>query len=128
MRVQLLKSKIHRATITSCDLHYQGSLTLDADLLKAARIHPFEKVQIVNVNNGARLETYVIEGAKASGIIQLNGAAARCGQPGNLIIILSYAEMDESEATRHQPIIVHVTEQNRPLADEMAVEALPSMS
>ena len=128
MRIQILKSKIHRATITSCDLQYQGSLTLDKDLMAAAQIHPFEKVQIVNVNNGARLETYAIGGARASGIVQLNGAAARCGQPGDLIIVLTYAEVDDSELVGYQPVILHVTEANHPLANELTVEALPSMS
>lgn len=113
MRVDLLKSKIHRATITATDLHYEGSLTLDGELMRAAQILPYEKVQVVNVNNGSRLETYVIEGPAHSGVVQLNGAAARWGAPGDLVIILTYAGLDPAEALRHRPRVVHVDERNR---------------
>lgn len=112
MRVELLKSKIHRATITSTDLHYEGSLTLDLELMRAAQILPYEKVQVVNVNNGSRLETYVIEGPAVSGVVQLNGAAARWGAPGDLVIILTYASWEPAEALRHRPRVVHVDQHN----------------
>lgn len=112
MRIELLKSKIHRATITSTDLHYEGSLTLDLELMRAAQILPYEKVQVVNVNNGSRLETYVIEGPAGSGVVQLNGAAARWGAPGDLVIILTYASLEPAETLRHHPRVVHVDERN----------------
>lgn len=115
MRIELLKSKIHRARVTATDLHYEGSLTLDADLMAAADILPYEKVQVVNVNNGSRLETYVIPGPRGSGAVQLNGAAARWGAPGDLVIILTYADFDLTEATKHRPHVVHVDECNRVL-------------
>ncbi|MCS6902882.1 MAG: aspartate 1-decarboxylase [Candidatus Bipolaricaulota bacterium] len=113
MRIELLKSKIHRATITATDLHYEGSLTLDSELMRAAQILPYEKVQVVNVNNGSRLETYVIEGPAHSGVVQLNGAAARWGAPGDLVIILTYASLEPAEALRHRPRVVHVDERNQ---------------
>ncbi len=112
MHIELLKSKIHRATITATDLHYEGSLTLDSLLMEAARLAPFEKVDVVNINNGSRLQTYVIAGPAGSGVVQLNGAAARWGAPGDLIIILSYASFDPAEAQKHKPRIVHVDERN----------------
>ena len=95
MRRTLCKSKIHRATLTGADLHYEGSLTVDRDLMDAADMLAFEKVQVVNVNTGARLETYVIEGARGSGTIQLNGAAARLGKPGDLVIVITYGEYED---------------------------------
>lgn len=113
MRVELLKSKIHRATITATDLHYEGSLTLDSLLMEAAQLMPFEKVDVLNINNGSRLQTYVIAGPAGSGVVQLNGAAARWGAPGDLVIILSYASFEPAEAIKHQPRIVHVDERNR---------------
>lgn len=113
MRLEMLKSKIHRARITHTDLDYEGSLTIDEDLMKEASILPFEKVHVVNVNNGARLETYAIPGAAGSGIIQLNGAAARSGQPGDLIIILTYAYWEADEVRNHSPKVVKVDEKNR---------------
>ncbi len=113
MYIELLKSKIHRATITGTDLHYEGSLTLDSLLMEAAEILPFEKVDVVNINNGSRLQTYVIAGPAGSGIVQLNGAAARWGAPGDLVIILSYASCEPSEALKHKPRVVHVDEHNR---------------
>ncbi len=109
MRRTLCKSKIHRATLTGADLHYEGSLTVDRDLMDAADLRPFEKVQVVNVNNGARLETYVIEGARGSGTVQLNGAAARLGMPGDLVIVISYGEYEDAELSRDfQPTLVFV--------------------
>src|ERR687884_850986 len=106
MRRTMCKSKIHRGILTGADLHYEGSLTLDRDLMEAADILPFEKVQVVNVNNGARLETYVIEGERGSGTIQLNGAAARLGAPGDHVIVLTYAEYDERELADFEPHVV----------------------
>lgn len=114
MRRTLCKSKIHRATLTGADLHYEGSLTVDRDLLDAADLLPFEKVQVVNVNTGARLETYVIEGDRGSGTIQLNGAAARLGMPGDLVIIISYGEYEDDELDdAFAPRIVFVDAANR---------------
>ena len=113
MKRHLMKSKIHRATITSADLHYEGSLTVDEDLLDAADLLAYEQVQVVNVNNGARLSTYVIPGPRGSGVLQLNGAAARLGMPGDLAIIISYGVFDENEAERHVPQVVFVDGANR---------------
>lgn len=108
----LFKSKIHRATVTEANLNYMGSITIDSDLMKAADILPNEKVQIVNNNNGARLETYVISGPPGSGVICLNGAAARLVQPGDVVIIISYALVPEEKARDHQPTVVFVNEKN----------------
>ena len=113
MRRTMCKSKIHRGVLTGADLHYEGSLTVDRDLMDAADLLAFEKVQVVNVNNGARLETYVIEGERGSGTIQLNGAAARLGVPGDLVIIISYAEYKESELEGFEPKVVFVDDGNR---------------
>lgn len=109
----LLKSKIHRAVLTDANLNYMGSITIDSQLLEAADIMPYEKVQVVNNNNGARFETYVIEGEPGSGQVCLNGAAARLGQPGDLLIILSYVQLDEAEARNHKPQVVFVDQRNR---------------
>ena len=109
---QLMKSKIHRATITHCDLHYAGSVTLDPDLMEAADLLPHELVHILNINNGNRFETYAIEGRCGSREVQINGAAARLGQPGDQVIIISYATYDESEVKKHQPKVVHVDNDN----------------
>lgn len=109
----MMKSKIHRATVTQADLHYVGSVTIDADLLEAADLLPNEQVAIVDITNGARLETYAIPGPRGSGMIGINGAAARLVQPGDLVIIISYAQMQDAEAREHRPRIVHVDEQNR---------------
>jgi aspartate 1-decarboxylase len=108
-----MKSKIHRATVTSADLHYEGSLTVDEDLLDAADLVTYEEIQVVNVNNGARFSTYVIPGPRGSGVIQLNGAAARLGMPGDLVILISYALFDAKEAERHHPRVVFVDASNR---------------
>ena len=113
MRRTLCKSKIHRATLTGADLHYEGSLTVDRDLMDAADLLAFEKVQVVNVNTGARLETYVIEGERGSGTIQLNGAAARLGMPGDLVIVISYADYEPHELSDFAPRVVFVDAQNR---------------
>src|SRR2546421_8497106 len=99
----MLKSKIHRATVTQADLHYVGSLTVDADLLDAADLLPGEQVAVVDVTNGARLETYVIEGERGSGVIGVNGAAAHLVHPGDLVIVISYGVMDSAEAAAYRP-------------------------
>lgn len=109
----MLKSKIHRAVVTEANLNYVGSITIDETLMKAANILPNEKVQIVNNNNGARFETYVIKGTRDSGVICLNGAAARLVQPGDTVIIISYAMMDDRECAEFKPKIVFVDQKNR---------------
>lgn len=106
MQIQVMKSKIHRVTVTQADLNYVGSITIDEDLLDAANIIANEKVAIVNNNNGARLETYVIKGERGSGVVCLNGAAARLVQPGDIVIIISYGLMDFEEAKTFQPSVV----------------------
>ncbi|GIP41629.1 aspartate 1-decarboxylase [Paenibacillus sp. J45TS6] len=111
----LMKSKIHRATVTEANLNYVGSITIDRDLMEAADIFENEKVQIVNNNNGARLETYVIPGPRGSGTICLNGAAARLVQPGDTVIIISYAMMDAAEMASHKPTVVFVNDANKPV-------------
>ncbi len=113
MRRELFKSKIHRATVTDANLHYEGSITVDRDLLQAADLMPHEKVQILNINNGARFETYVLSGPPGSGTICLNGAAARLAEVGDRIIIISYAHYEEDEAAGHEPRVVLVDDQNR---------------
>ncbi|MGA8943875.1 MAG: aspartate 1-decarboxylase [Thermoactinomyces sp.] len=109
----LMKGKIHCATVTEANLHYVGSITIDEDLMEQVDILPNEKVQVVNNNNGARLETYVIPGKRGSGVICLNGAAARLVQPGDKVIIISYAMMDEEEAKKHKPKVAVMDEHNR---------------
>lgn len=109
----MFKSKIHRATVTQADLHYVGSVTIDADLLDAADLLPGELVHIVDITNGARLETYVIEGERGSGVIGINGAAAHLVQPGDLVIIISYAQVTDAEARELKPRVVHVDAGNR---------------
>lgn len=113
MLLTLFKSKIHRATVTEANLNYMGSITVDEALLEAAGIYPHEKVQIVNNNNGARLETYVIKGPRNSGVICLNGAAARQAQPGDTVIIIAYAILDEREVSMFRPHIVMVDSNNK---------------
>lgn len=110
-----LKSKIHFATVTETALNYQGSLTVDADLMKAADMLPHEKVLVVNVNNGARFETYLIEGEPGSGAMCVNGAAARLAEPGDKIIVMTFCQLTDEEAARWQPRVVHVDEHNHPL-------------
>jgi len=111
----MLKSKIHRATITGADLEYEGSITIDRDLMDAADILSYEKVAIWDVTNGNRLETYAIEGERGSGVICLNGAAARLVAPKDLIIIASFVNMDNEAAVKHEPKLVFVDEKNRML-------------
>ena len=112
MRI-MMKSKIHRATVTQADLHYVGSVTLDADLMDAADLLEGEQVAIVDITNGARIETYVIPGEPNSGVIGINGAAAHLVHPGDLVIIISYGMMSDAEARALQPKVVHVDAQNR---------------
>ena len=108
MQRTMLKSKIHRATVTDCDLHYVGSITIDPDLLEAADILEFEQVAVVDIDNGARFETYTIAGERGSGVVQINGAAARLVHEGDTVIVISYAHYDETELHRYQPRVVHV--------------------
>lgn len=112
MLINMFKSKIHKAVITQADLNYEGSLTVDENLLDAAGILIHEKVQVVNINNGNRFETYTIKGARGSGIIGLNGACARLGMPGDRVIIITYTQMSEDEAKNFVPKVVIVDEKN----------------
>ncbi len=113
MLLTLCRAKIHRAKVTQAELYYEGSLTVDRALLKASGILPYERVQVVNVNNGARFETYIIPGDEDSGVICLNGPAARLGAVGDEIIIISYAEFDENEAKDFEPTVALVDAKNR---------------
>lgn len=113
MKRTMCKSKIHRATVTDADLNYEGSITVDPELLEAADILPYEHVHVVNVNNGARFETYAIEGQRGAGEIVVNGAAARLVQPGDKVIILSYGVYEAEELEAFEPKLVFVDEQNR---------------
>lgn len=113
MHRTLMKSKVHRATVTEANLHYVGSLTMDADLMDLADLLPHEKIQVVDVTNGARLETYLIAGERGSGVLCLNGAAARLVQPGDTVIVISYGEYDEQEVLKHEPTVVLCDERNR---------------
>ena len=108
MIITMLKAKIHRATVTESNLHYVGSITIDRDLMEASGILEYEKVSVVDIDNGSRLETYVIEGECGSGVICLNGAAARLVHPGDKVIILAYCQVDSEEAENHSPKIVFV--------------------
>lgn len=112
---EMLKSKIHRATVTQADLHYVGSLTLDRTLMEQADLLAGEKISLVNINNGHRLDTYVIEGRRDSGIVGVNGAAARLMAPGDLVIIISYATVSNNEAAHLQPRVVFVDQYNQPV-------------
>lgn len=117
MRRRLLNAKIHRATVTDANLHYVGSITIDRDLMDAANLIEFEQVAVVDVTNGARLETYVIEGPRGSGVVCMNGAAAHLITKGDLVIIISYVDLEQSELDNHRPTIVHVDARNR-MVDE----------
>lgn len=112
MEISMLKSKIHRAVITQAELNYVGSVTIDEDLMNAAGLFEYEHVHIVNVNSGSRIETYVIAGERGSGVICLNGAAARAGQKGDPVIIMSYAAMTPEEIKTHRPKVVFVDDKN----------------
>jgi aspartate 1-decarboxylase len=122
----MLKSKIHRATVTQADLHYVGSITIDPDLLDAADLLPGELVHVVDINNGARLETYCIEGERGSGIVGINGAAARLVHTGDLIIVIGYGQMDDTEAKGYEPCVVHVDAANQIVATGSDAAALIS--
>jgi len=113
MRLTAFKSKIHRAIVTEADLNYEGSVTIDSDLMDAADILPHEQVQILNVNNGERFDTYALRGPRGSGVICLNGPAARLAHVGDTVIILTYAVMEREELLRHVPTVVFVDEKNR---------------
>jgi aspartate 1-decarboxylase len=121
MRRRMMKSKVHRATVTDADVHYVGSITIDRDLMDAADLREYEQVAVVDVDNGARLETYVIEGERGTGDICLNGAAAHLIHPGDRVIIISYAEVDDAElADGWTPTVVHVDTANRQIPEALA--------
>ncbi len=113
MQIQILKSKVHRVVITEANLNYVGSLTLDEDLMDAANMIEHEKIQVVNVNNGERIETYLIKGKRGSGIVCLNGPAARKGAEGDVVIVISYALMDFEEAKKFKPTVIFPMEGNK---------------
>ncbi|ACA58670.1 aspartate 1-decarboxylase [Candidatus Desulforudis audaxviator] len=127
MHLKMLKSKIHRATVTGANLDYEGSITIDGELLEAAGILVFEQVQVANLNNGVRFETYVIPGARGSGVINLNGAAARLAVPGDQVIIMAYSWCSESEVREWAPVVVLVDARNR-VAKVLAAEGLPPLN
>lgn len=118
MKLNVFKSKIHRATVTHADVDYEGSVAIDSDLLDAAQILPFEAVHIWNVTQGTRLMTYALEAPRGSGAICVNGAAAHLNRPGDLVILATFAEMTPEEARSHRPVIVRVDRQNRPTQDQ----------
>jgi aspartate 1-decarboxylase len=113
----MLMGKVHRATVTDANLNYEGSLTLDPDLMEAAGMLPYEQVQVLDVDNGARLTTYLIEGERSTGQVCINGAAARLVAPGDKVIVVAYAEMEDEEARSHTPRLVLVDSANRPITD-----------
>lgn len=121
MILTLLKGKIHRATVTQCDLHYEGSISVDSALLERAGILPHEQVDVLNINNGNRFTTYAIPAPAGSGVIGINGAAARLAQKDDLVIIIAYARMEEAEAKAWQPRVVLVDGANRPLAPNLRI-------
>ena len=128
MQRHMLKSKIHRATVTDCNLHYAGSITIDAELMEEADLLPHELVHVLDVDNGSRFETYVIEGRYGSREMCVNGAAARLVQPGDRVIVVSYAVYSEAELALHEPRVVHVDEDNKILrvdADPSAIAVQP---
>ena len=117
MRLNVFKSKIHRATVTHADLEYEGSVTVDSDLLDAAEILPYEAIHIWNVTRGSRLMTYALPGPRGSGAICVNGAAAHLNKPGDRVILATFAEMTREEARKHRPIVVRVDSENRQTED-----------
>jgi aspartate 1-decarboxylase len=117
MQRTMMKSKIHRATVTGADLHYIGSITLDPELMQLAEIMEFEQVHILDIDNGARFETYAMKGEPGSGAVVLNGAAARLVQPGDRVIVITYAAYDEAELATYAPRIVHVDDRNRGMVE-----------
>ena len=126
MRRRMMKSKVHRATVTDANLHYVGSVTVDRDLMDAADLLEYEQVAIVDIDNGARLETYVIAGERGSGDLCLNGAAARLVSPGDKVIVISYADYDQAELATYEPAIVHVDTANQ-IVDEATATALAAL-
>ncbi|MFJ2543769.1 aspartate 1-decarboxylase [Microbacterium sp. NPDC087589] len=128
MRRTMLKSKIHRATVTGSDLHYVGSITVDPDLLEAADILPHEQVHIVDVDNGARFETYTLVGERGSGVIQVNGATARLVHTGDTIIVISYADYSPEDLVDYEPVVVHVDRSNAIVRVDDAVGELVAAS
>lgn len=125
MRRRMFKSKIHRATVTHADLHYEGSVTVDQDLLDRAEILEYEAVDIWNVTRGTRLTTYALSGPRGSGVVCINGAAAHLNRPGDLVILATFADMDDAEARAHVPRVVRVDAQNRPLPADQQKPELP---
>jgi len=119
MQLTLLKGKIHRATVTQCDLHYEGSISVDTDLLAQSGILPHEQVDVLNINNGERFTTYALAAPAGSGTIGINGAAARRAQKGDLVIIVAYARMEESEAAGFRPKVLLVDSRNKPTSDHL---------
>lgn len=128
MRINVFKSKIHRATVTHADLDYEGSVTIDADLMRAAEIVPYEAVHIWNVTRGTRLITYAIEGPPGCGTVCINGAAAHLNQPGDVVILATFAELTPEEAHDHRPVVVRVDEHNRQLPNVRPEEAASVLS
>ncbi len=126
MRRRMMKSKVHRATVTDANLHYVGSITVDRDLMDAADLREYEQVAVVDIDNGARLETYVIEGPRGSGAICLNGAAARLVSPGDKVILISYADYEDAELDGYEPTVVHVDTANG-IVDEATAAALAAL-
>ncbi len=126
MRRTMMKSKIHRATVTAADLHYEGSLTVDRDLLDAADILPFEQVHVWDVTNGARLVTYALEGGRGSGVIQVNGAGAHLIRPGDLVIVATFTQLKEAVARGHEPLVVFVDGRNRVKPADGTAEGRPA--
>jgi aspartate 1-decarboxylase len=124
MQRKMLKSKIHRATVTDCDLHYVGSITIDVDLLEQSDILENELVHVLDIDNGQRFETYTIAGARGSGMVQVNGAAARLVAKGDKVIVVSYAEYNEAELENYEPVVVHVDEDNRRVSVDNEVAKL----
>ena len=123
MQRMMCKSKIHRATVTGADLNYMGSITIDPELMEAADLLEYEQVHVVNINNGARFETYVIAGEPGAGEICLNGAAARLAAPGDRVIVISYAQYSEEELAEHRPTFIFVDDQNRINRDHIRAES-----
>lgn len=124
MQRQMLKSKIHRATVTDCDLHYVGSITIDEDLLEQANILENELVHVLDIDNGQRFETYTIAGARGSGMVQVNGAAARLVAKGDKVIVVTYATYDEAELDDYAPVVVHVDDDNNRVSVDNEVAKL----
>ena len=124
MQRQMLKSKIHRATVTDCDLHYVGSITVDVDLLEQSDILENEHVHVLDIDNGQRFETYTIAGQRGSGMIQVNGAAARLVAKGDKVIIVSYADYSEKDLENYEPVVVHVDEDNKRVSVDNEVAKL----